>query len=167
MRLLLVPALLALLTAPAAAETITGKPQFGDGDTFRVSGTKIRIFGIDTPETEQECRTADNACYACGAAATDYVAELVGDNDVSCEPTGATTYDRKVAVCSVGDTDLAHEMLKAGWAVAYRRYLDDVPGKRALYEGAEDQAKAGQDGMWQGRFTMPWDWRRGSRSSGC
>ena len=168
MKKLLVAALLGLVTShAAAADPITGKPQFSDGDTFKVSGTKIRIFGIDTPETKQECKTAAGACYACGAAATDYMAELVGVNEVSCVPTGAITYDRKVAVCKVGNKDVALEMLKAGWAVAYRRYLDGVPRKRALYEIAEEHAKEDGDGMWQGQFTMPWDWRRGRRSTGC
>jgi hypothetical protein len=38
----------------------------------------------------------------------------------------------------------------------YRRYS-------TRYVADEDAARAGKQGMWQGEFVKPWDWRRGVR----
>lgn len=34
-----------------------------DGDTLRVQGTKIRVFGIDAPESAQLCQNGKGASY--------------------------------------------------------------------------------------------------------
>ena len=44
-------------------------------------------------------------------------------------------------------------MVRAGWALAYRRYASD-------YIADEQEAKAANRGLWAGRFEMPWKWRR-------
>lgn len=38
-----------LLGAPAAAQTVT------DGDTIKMDGITYRLWGIDAPETKQDC----------------------------------------------------------------------------------------------------------------
>jgi hypothetical protein len=37
-----------------------------DGDTLDFSGTRVRLFGIDAPETKQSCKAAKGAEYMCG-----------------------------------------------------------------------------------------------------
>ena len=50
---------LILLTLPSPAHAdITGKPRVIDGDTIQINQTKIRLHGIDAPETKQTCRTS-------------------------------------------------------------------------------------------------------------
>lgn len=34
---------------------------------MQIAGTKIRLYGIDAPETKQSCRNAQGKDYACGA----------------------------------------------------------------------------------------------------
>ena len=47
---------LLILTLPSLAPAdITGKPRVVDGDTIHINQTKIRLHGIDAPETKQEC----------------------------------------------------------------------------------------------------------------
>ena len=38
------------------AKTINGKPQIIDGDTIHIKSNKIRLHGIDAPETKQTCK---------------------------------------------------------------------------------------------------------------
>ena len=39
-------------------ETIIGKATVIDGDTIKINGIKIRLFGIDAPEKKQLCQKA-------------------------------------------------------------------------------------------------------------
>ena len=42
----------AILAIPAYADDITGKPRVIDGDTIEIAGERIRLHGIDAPESE-------------------------------------------------------------------------------------------------------------------
>ncbi len=61
---------LATLCGSALAADISGTPHIIDGDTIYLNGTKIRLHGIDAPETRQECQDKDDASYLCGEAST-------------------------------------------------------------------------------------------------
>ncbi len=160
------------LPARAGAGSITGEVKVSDGDTLVSVGDKltysIRLFGIDSPEMEQRCKKADGSCYPCGDAARDHLRAMVDDKQVRCELTGALTYGRVVAVCYLRGRDLNQMMLRDGWAFAYRRFLDDVAGKKDAYLAAEAEAKSAKRGIWQGDFVLPSDWRnKGERLEGC
>ena len=50
-------AALLLLTGPAlAAEPIVGRASVTDGDTVVIRGTRIRLHGVDAPESAQLCQ---------------------------------------------------------------------------------------------------------------
>jgi endonuclease YncB( thermonuclease family) len=49
------------------AESIIGVPRVVDGDTLEVSGTRIRLYGVDAPESKQLCTHRNGQEYACGA----------------------------------------------------------------------------------------------------
>ena len=44
--------LIALVTAAPAADLISGVPYIVDGDTLSIGNLKIRLQGIDAPETD-------------------------------------------------------------------------------------------------------------------
>ena len=44
-----------LLSSPGLAADVTGVPRIVDGDTIAIGETKIRLEGIDAPETDQLC----------------------------------------------------------------------------------------------------------------
>src|SRR6478735_2875354 len=46
-----------------------GKTSVADGDTLEIHGTRIRLWGVDAPESSQLCRGADSNLYRCGAKA--------------------------------------------------------------------------------------------------
>jgi endonuclease YncB( thermonuclease family) len=150
----------ALTTAREAnADTISGRPTVTDGDTLRFqSGIRIRLFGIDTPEKPQRCEY-NGSCYSCGTDATAFVRNLIKDREVSCTLTGDKTYERYVAICSVGNADIAEATIAAGWGFPYREFLKKHR-KEAVYLAAEKQAIAKRLGVHRGSFISPDNWRR-------
>ena len=148
---------LASLSFAASAETLSGTPRVIDGDTIELAGERVRLHGIDTPEAQQLCE-AEGTEYRCGDMATAYLVSLTLGNQVSCEGAKSDRYKRLIAVCYVEGDDLNAALVRAGWAVAYRRYSID-------YVNEEEAAQSEGIGMWRGGFQMPWDWRRGPKSS--
>ena len=68
---------LVLVAAGAAGAGISGVPSVTDGDTLRIGPERIRLHGIDAPESAQSCR-AGGKTWACGAAATRALRERIG-----------------------------------------------------------------------------------------
>lgn len=155
-------ALLALLlaaTSPALAAPIVGRATVIDGDTLEVAGTRIRLHGVDAPESAQLCKDAAGREYRCGQRAANALAERIGTAPISCEPRDTDQYGRTVAVCRRGAEDLNAWLVAQGHAIAYRRYSAD-------YLGQEAAAKAARRGIWAGQFQEPSAWRRERRAGG-
>lgn len=140
----------------ALASDLTGVASVIDGDTLEIHGIRIRLHGIDAPESSQLCLDADNQAWRCGQRAALALSDHIGRAPISCRKTDTDRYGRTIAVCSRGTRDLNAWMVQQGWAVAYRRYSHD-------YIPHEEAARAAGTGIWSSRFVMPWDWRRGQR----
>ncbi|MDE0408418.1 MAG: thermonuclease family protein [Alphaproteobacteria bacterium] len=139
----------------AEAEVISGEARVIDGDTLSIAGRRIRLHGIDAPETRQTCRRHGRR-WACGKAATRAMRRLVGRDPVRCEVRDRDRHGRAVAVCFAAGRDLQRELVRQGLALAYRRY-----STRHVPE--EDAARRERAGLWSGEFTEPWRWRREAR----
>lgn len=122
-----------------------------DGDTLDLGGQRIRLPGLDAPEWNQTCKTAANADWTCGAAATQRMRDLTRGRTVRCQPEGHDRYGRLLAVCRDGERDIAEALVADGLAVATTRYRK-----------AEDAARRSKRGLWQGRFDTPAAWRDGA-----
>lgn len=143
----------------ASQERISGRAKITDGDSFEIGDTSIRLFGVDAPEGRQPC-TRDGREWACGEEAARRLRGLTGSGNVVCLRRDTDDYGRVVAQCSRGSVDLAAEMARSGFAVAYRRYT-------TAYVDEENEARAARRGLWAGEFTPPDQWRRtdgGTRS---
>ena len=138
--------------------TLSGRARVIDGDTLDLGGARIRLHGIDAPESAQRCR-AQGRFWACGREATRALARLIRGKRVTCGERDRDRYGRIVAVCTAAGQDLNAWMAAGGWALAYRQY------SRA-YVAPERRARAARRGVWRGEFVPPWDWRRGKRLAG-
>lgn len=127
-----------------------------DGDTLEMHGLRIRLHGIDAPESGQYCKDLNGKAFRCGQIAAQQMSGYVSGNTVDCETIDVDRYGRLIARCSVKGADVNELLVKEGWALAYRRYSKD-------YVRAEEHAKRNNIGLWQGNFVEPWKWRRGER----
>lgn len=142
------------LSWPAHAD-VSGRAVVIDGDTIEVRGSRVRLHGIDAPESAQTC--LDNGkLWLCGQRASRALADRLAGRSVDCKETAEDRYGRIVAVCRLGGGDLNAWLVAEGWALAYRRYS-------SAYVGEEASAKAARRGIWRGDFVAPWDWRAGVR----
>lgn len=141
----------ACLPSPSLARSAAGQAEIVDGDTLKVGNTRIRLFGIDAPEARQSCFKNEEP-WNCGIAAAEALQTLIGQSDVTCEGQELDTYGRLLATCMIGPTDIAREMIAAGWATAFRKYSD-------RYIAEETRARAARVGIWGSTFDMPEDFR--------
>lgn len=136
-------------------DRLSGPATVIDGDTLKIGQIPIRIHGIDAPENNQVCMK-ENISWRCGVEATKLMRSLVMGSEVSCEKLDQDRYGRVVGRCFSNGNNLGATMVVQGLALAYRRYSNEY----VLMEGV---SKSAQRGMWAGKFTPPWKWRRGER----
>lgn len=151
--------LMLVSVSPALAEPIVGRASVTDGDTIEIRGIRIRLHGIDAPESAQTCQNAAGKDYRCGQAAALALADRIGDANVSCESRDTDKYGRTVAVCRKGVEDLNGWLVAQGHAIAYRTYSQE-------YVDQEVEAKRAKRGIWAGTFQEPTDWRKAKRAGG-
>lgn len=153
------PLLTALLFAvPSAADTLQGRVvAVTDGDTVKVLDAshtewKIRLMGIDAPEKKQ----------AFGARSKSNLSNLVYGKTVIVEYSKKDRYGRTVGKILVNGVDVNLEQIKAGMGWHYKKYAKEQPMvDRETYSRAEEQARAGRQGLWQEAEPLaPWDWRK-------
>ena len=56
--------------SPTYAADLTGVSRIVDGDTFVIGSEKVRLQGIDAPETDQVCLNANGVRWTCGIDAS-------------------------------------------------------------------------------------------------
>lgn len=142
------------------AAEIAGRASVIDGDTIEIHGNRIRLEGIDAPESSQLCQDAAGRRYRCGQSAAMYLDGMIAGKPVSCAVSSHDRYGRAVAECFISvdgkSTSLNAQMVYGGQAIAYRRYSRE-------YVDEEDAARAARLGLWTGTFEEPEAWRRANR----
>lgn len=148
------------LLSPALATDLIGQASVIDGDTLEIHGTRIRLWGIDAPESTQLCRGEDSLQYQCGAQAANDLDAFIARRPVSCIPVSLDQYGRTVATCSAGDTDLSEWLVDNGLALDWPRF-----SKRRYYDAQHNAERAGR-GIWKGSYVEPWLYRACIRANG-
>jgi len=136
----------------ASGEAISGAATVIDGDTIEIAGRRVRLEGIDAPETGQTCGGRWFVPYACGTRATDALRKLVDGKTVVCENRGADKYGRTLGICRVDKLDINAEQVRTGNAWAFIKYS-------RTYLDVEAEARTAKTGIWQGDSEPAWIYR--------
>ncbi|WP_051442813.1 thermonuclease family protein [Mesorhizobium sp. WSM3626] len=142
------------LTRPSPP-SITGIASIVDGDTIEIHGQRIRLNGIDAPESKQYCNDAKGLDYPCGRRSAEALdAFLATSRPVSCRFVSWDRYDRFVGECLRSDgANLSAWMVEHGQALDWPRY------SHGAYAQQQSKAEAMKIGIWAGKFQAPWEWR--------
>jgi endonuclease YncB( thermonuclease family) len=151
----LLPLLLVVLASPARGGDYSARiVGIADGDTLTVltadkTQRRIRLWGIDAPETGQDF----------GSRAKQAASELAFGKTVTIRPRDTDRYGRTVAEVILPDgRSMNREMVRRGMAWWYRTF---APHDAEL-AGLEAEAREARIGLWSRPNPVPpWVWRRG------
>src|SRR5258705_8485908 len=153
------------LSSAALADSLSGQASVIDGDTLEIHGTRIRLWGIDAPESSQLCRNDESLQYRCGAKAANELDAFIARRPVDCSPVSLDQYRRTVAVCSIDGVDLAAWLVRKGLALDWPTY------SKGKYDKAQRDAEHPGRGIWAGSSVGPWlvqpCVRQGGKPGGC
>jgi endonuclease YncB( thermonuclease family) len=99
------------------SKPITGRASVIDGDTIEIQGQRIRLWGVDAPESDQLCRGQGGNHYQCGQVASNRLDAFIAHRSVDCVEVDVDRFRRAVAVCTVAGVDLADWLVKNGLAL--------------------------------------------------
>jgi len=137
----------------ASPRTVEGEvSRVIDGDTVTLAtreGTKLRVrlYGIDAPEVRHE--------------------KMAGQpygRRVTVEIVDIDAHGRTVGIVHRSGVDINLEMVRSGYAWAYRRYLSSPYASR--YLDAEREARGRRLGLWKDANPgPPWEFKRRNRKA--
>ena len=151
-----------ITSAISFEKIIIGKAKVTDGDTIKINDQKIRLFGIDAPETKQSCKEVYLSFlifnfkrdYKCGEKSTNALKKKIQGKNIKClVQNNKDRYRRNIGICYLKKQDINSWLVKNGYAIAYRRYSKK-------YINDEQYAEDSKLGIWQGTFMKPEKWRR-------
>lgn len=151
-------ALLACLFLPTVAladPAVIGRASVVDGDTIDIRGERVRLNGVDAPESWQRCEDEHRQEYQCGkeaAAALD--AFLAASRPTRCEFIERDRNKRFVGICFRADgANVNAWLVEQGHAVDWPRYSNHA------YSSQQRAAYEAKRGIWRGWFDLPCDAR--------
>ncbi|WP_337876673.1 thermonuclease family protein [Elioraea sp.] len=145
------------VAAGGASHLLTGGPTWIgpasviDGDTIEIERQRIRLHGIDAPESDQVCER-DGRPWHCGAEAAAALRARIRGHVLTCREIERDRFGRAVARCRAGGQSVNAWMVREGLAVAYLRYS-------FAYLPEQIEAWWHGRGLWAGRFVHPEDHR--------
>jgi endonuclease YncB( thermonuclease family) len=159
-RWVIVSALILAWTPAIAADDLTGQASIIDGDTLEIHGTRIRLWGMDAPESSQLCRGEDSLQYRCGAKAANDLDAFIAHRPISCIPISLDQYGRTVATCSVDGVDLGEWLVRNGLGLDWPQY------SKGKFDAVQRDAEHAGRGIWAGSYVEPWLYRACVRAGG-
>lgn len=147
--------LLAISSFAAAQDIHCRVVGIADGDTLTCltdtrKQLKVRLNQIDAPERGQ----------AFGSAARKKLSRWVHGQYVTLKTDGADKYGRTLAEVFSGGLNINKEMVKSGYAWAYRKYVRDTE-----YIRLEERARAASLGLWsEPNPIYPSEFRNGKKA---
>ena len=87
-------------------------PNIVDADTVLLNGEKIRLQGIDAPETDQICLSVAGQPFKCGLDARSALDARFGRHPWTCHSSGKDRYGRTLAKCSADGQDIGQWLVR-------------------------------------------------------
>ena len=145
--------------------SVTGYAKVIDGDTIKIDAFKIRLDGIDAPEKKQKCKRPYFTIfiftfyedYSCGQKSTEALIKKINNQTITCKISDTDYFKRLIGECYKRKINLNSWLVKNGHAVAFRKFSKK-------YVSDETLAKHKKKGIWQGKFEMPWDYRKSKKN---
>jgi len=132
------------ITNPVGSEAVISSVV--DGDTVKLSdGNKVRILGIDTPETVDPRKTVQ--CF--GKEASEKMRSLVDGETVTLVVDSSQgdkdRYGRLLRYIYLDNVDVGAKMIEEGYAYSYTKY---PVAKTSYYSELESNARENKLGLW-------------------
>lgn len=102
-----------LATWSVGAAELVGRATITDGDTLTLAKKRIRLWGIDAPESAQQCTTQDGHSWPCGRRSAAALDGYLWDKTVRCQPKDTDRYGRVVAECFVQGQSVNRWMVRS------------------------------------------------------
>jgi endonuclease YncB( thermonuclease family) len=113
-----------------------------DGGMIRDGDAVYRLAGVVLPENGRQCRRLDGLAVSCADRADSYLQLLVKGRAIACQRMPQSGDGPLEANCRVGDSDLAEQLVRQGWAQAAEN-----PEERFVV--AQSAAKRQKLGIWR------------------
>ena len=114
------------ISSITSEKTITGFAKVIDGDSIKINGINIRLFGIDAFELKQSC---ENWSKHCGKESKRMLEEIIDRKRITCSYREKDRYGRILGICYHGvyfhndpGLEINGTMVWNGYAIAYKRY---------------------------------------------
>jgi endonuclease YncB( thermonuclease family) len=132
------------LIQAATTETPRAHPPLSvvDGATLQAGDMTVRLAGLALPAEDISCRRLDGLSVPCLDRANSYLQLLVKGRTVACDRVGVAADGVETGRCRVGDTDIAEQMVRQGWA-----RTTEAGDKRLMV--AEAAARKQKLGIWR------------------
>ncbi len=138
-----------------------------DGDTIKMGFTKIRFFGIDSPESKyrgkkQICFDKKNKKIYCAELSKRMLEKIISENikkkgSLKCVIRDKPSWDREVGECFINVESkfksLSKFMVRNGYAFDFPKY------SKGEYYLDQKYAENNSLGIWKYEFVYPWEWR--------
>jgi endonuclease YncB( thermonuclease family) len=147
-------------TPAMSADSLVGPARVIAADTLEIRGTRLSLWGIDAPSSDQLCRNRAGERYRCGQQAAHELSAFLDHRPVDCVEVDRDQSSRVVAVCSVAGVDLAEWLVKSGLTLDWPQYSEGA------YAAAQVQARDANLGIWSGSFREPGRYRACRQAGG-
>lgn len=123
-----------------------------DGDTITVltqnkESIKVRLYGIDAPETKQDF----------GKASKQYLSSLIAGRIVEVKSNGQDRYGRVLGTIYLDNADINAKTVEEGYAWAFVKYSK-------IYAAQQSKAIKNKAGLWRQKDPQaPWDFRKAKK----
>lgn len=105
-------AMVAALIVATSAASVQAEVYVNDVDTITVNGTKVRLNGVDGPETSTRA----------GRGARQWMIQYLAGKSIEYQLNGQRSHDRMIGICYADGEDIGAAAIAAGQALDHCRY---------------------------------------------